>query len=139
MSFGFSALPDTVTSVPAVPQDGLLGHGRAGAGERPVVVLHEWLADQRNYALLHPWLDGAAFTYRFVDLRGYGLSCEMAGAYSAAEAAGDVLRLMSVLGHRRFDIVGHSMSGMIAQRIALDAPDRVGRMVLISPDRKSVV
>lgn len=133
MTETFSASADRRALVPAVPAEGLLGHSCLGSGERPVIVLHEWLADRTNYAPLHPWLDGGAFTYRFADLRGYGLSRGMAGAFTVEEAAADVLRLMDRHGHRRFDVVGHSMSGMIAQRIALDAPDRVGRMVLISP------
>ncbi|WP_168220488.1 alpha/beta fold hydrolase [Azospirillum thermophilum] len=120
-------------AIPADPSRSLLGHLRVGSGPRPVVVLHEWLADHRNYAAMTGWLDGGRFTWILADLRGYGLSRDLPGDFTAAEASADVLRLMDGLGHRRFDLVGHSMSGMIAQRVALDAPERVGRLVLISP------
>ncbi len=49
------------------------------------------------------------------------------------EAAADALRLMDDLGHKRFLLVGHSMSGMISQYIAMTAKDRIKALVLTSP------
>jgi pimeloyl-ACP methyl ester carboxylesterase len=114
-------------------QDSILGHRIYGSGPDTVVVLHEWLADHTNYEPMLPYLDPDRFTFVFADLRGYGLSRGHTGTFTAAEARGDVCHLMDRLGHERFHIVGHSMSGMVAQRIALDCPERIGSMVLISP------
>ena len=110
-----------------------LGYRKYGAGEIPVLLLHEWLAAHANYMPMLSYVDDRLFSYVLADLRGYGLSRHLPGDYSAAEAACDLLRLADMLGFESFCLVGHSMSGMIAQRIAADAPERVRRLVLISP------
>lgn len=110
-----------------------LGHTLLGSGDRTAIVLHEWLGDASNYAPLHPYLDPAARRYCFADLRGYGRSLDLAGEYSLAEACADVLELADRLGLARFDLVGHSMSGLVAQRLALVAPGRVRAVVAITP------
>jgi 3-oxoadipate enol-lactonase len=111
----------------------LLGYRRLGHGKRTVLVLHEWLGDHRNYFPTMPYLDLNRFTYIFADLRGYGLSRSMNGRFSATEAAADAIRLMDRLGVESFDVVGHSMSGLIGQRVLLDAQRRVGCLVAIAP------
>lgn len=111
----------------------ILGHDVHGHGPVPVVVLHEWLGDHTNYDPVRPYLDGGAFTWVFADFRGYGLSRHLGGAYTAVEAAGDVLALMDSLGHRRFAVVGHSMGGMVAQKLAALAQDRVACLVGVAP------
>lgn len=111
----------------------LLGHLTHGHGPVPVVVLHEWLGDHTNYDPVLPYLPTDRATWLLADLRGYGLSREMAGAFTLDEAATDVLRLMDHYGHRRFLVVGHSMSGLIAQDLAARVPERVAGIVALSP------
>jgi aminoacrylate hydrolase len=76
----------------------------------------------------------AAFAERFRailhDHRGTGASTRSAIAYSVAQMAGDVVRLMDALGIDRADLVGHSTGGAISQHLAVEHPDRVGRIVL---------
>ncbi|MGE5476317.1 MAG: alpha/beta fold hydrolase [Bacteroidales bacterium] len=111
----------------------MLGHRLVGNGAEAVVVLHEWLGDHGNYDDAMPYLAADSATYVFADFRGYGLSRDMSGAYTMTEACDDVLALMDALGHQRFHVVGHSMSGMVAQYLALTRPDRVKSIVAISP------
>ena len=47
--------------------------------------------------------------------------------------ASDVLTLADNLGWKRFHIVGHSMSGMLAQRVVLDGQERIISAVLNTP------
>jgi aminoacrylate hydrolase len=47
-----------------------------------------------------------------------------------AVMANDALALMDRLGIARADIIGHSLGGAIAQHIAVDAPHRVGKLIL---------
>ncbi len=110
-----------------------LGHLRHGDGPEPVVVLHEWLGDHTNYEPLLPWLPTDRYTWLLTDLRGYGLSRALSGAWTLDEAAADVLRLMDRAGHSRFHLVGHSMSGLIAQYLAATATERVISVVAVSP------
>jgi pimeloyl-ACP methyl ester carboxylesterase len=104
-----------------------------GSGPEPVLVLHDWNGDHSSYAPVMPYLDGAAFTYAFVDLRGYGKSRDIAGAYTVDEISRDCLALADRLGWARFHVVGHSMTGMATQRIAADAPSRVKSAVAVCP------
>ena len=57
----------------------------------------------------------------------------MGGDYSIAEISRDVQVLADELGWNGFAVVGHSMGGIAAQRVLVDAPDRVERLVGISP------
>jgi haloacetate dehalogenase len=64
------------------------------------------------------------------DLRGYGESTKVPTTpdhepYSKRAMAGDLVALMSELGHDRFAVAGHDRGGYVALRLALDHPDRV--------------
>lgn len=111
----------------------LLGHTVVGDGPETVLVLHEWMGDHSNYDATLPYLATSQARYVFADLRGYGLSRGLHGSYSMAEAAADSVALADHLGAREFHVVGHSMSGMIAQYLALNWPERVRSIMAISP------
>lgn len=122
-----------MTSLPVNTMPVDLGHTLHGSGPEPVLVLHDWNGDHGNYDPVLPYLDGAAFTYAFADLRGYGRSRHLAGTCTLAEIAADCLRLADRLGWERFHILGHSMTGMATQRLALDAPARIKSAVAVCP------
>lgn len=63
------------------------------------------------------------------DLRGYGRSPK-GDAYSVDAFAADVWKVLEDLGIKRFNLVGHSMGGAVALRMAVDRPGCVNRMVL---------
>ncbi|OMI36254.1 alpha/beta fold hydrolase [Streptomyces sparsogenes] len=94
----------------------------------PLVFLHGWTADR------HRWDHQMAHfaPHRRVirlDLRGHG---ESEGVpRSLDELADDVRVLLDRLDVDRFVPVGHSMGGMIAQKLALGHPERIERMVLV--------
>ena len=98
-----------------------------------VLVLHDWFCDHSSWEAAFPYLTPERFTYVFADLRGYGNSRAMEGSYTLDEAAEDAIALADKLGWTQFSLIGHSMSGLIVQRIAQMAPDRIARMVAITP------
>lgn len=108
-------------------------HLRYGSGAHPVIAVHGWFGDHRAFDALRPHLDAAAFSYAFMDCRGYGAAKDTPGSYTMAEVAADVLALADALGWQRFSLVGHSMGGAAVQRVLADAPDRVRALVGISP------
>ena len=107
--------PVEKTTVPV-----LLGHNTFGQGPEKVLVFHDWMGDSKNYDPVLPFLDPYSFTYVFADLRGYGQSLHLEGKYTAEESASDAFQIASHLGWDRFHLIGHSMSGMVVQRMALD-------------------
>jgi pimeloyl-ACP methyl ester carboxylesterase len=111
----------------------IIGHDTFGSGSSGVIVLNDWLCDTSTWDGARPYLDAGRSTWAFADLRGYGRSRGMEGAFTASEAAGDVLALADALGWKRFFIVGHSMSTLVALHLAQTAADRVQRAVVVSP------
>ena len=110
-----------------------IGHEVIGAGPNKVIVLHGWFGDHAAWSPTYPFLDREKFSYAFVDYRGYGASRAMAGEYSMKEISADAIALADALGWRRFGVVGHSMGGMAAQRLGIDAGDRVQALVCVTP------
>ncbi|MFM0045661.1 alpha/beta hydrolase [Paraburkholderia sediminicola] len=110
-----------------------IGHELVGSGPRRVLVLHGWFGDHRVWEPVYSLLNGAAFSYAFMDFRGYGASRDIAGNYTMQEMAADGLALADHLGWQRFSVVGHSMGGKVAQRLAIDAAARVLAVVGVTP------
>ena len=73
---------------------------------------------------LTPFIDQANRVIA-VDLRGHGDSAVPPGPYSMAELAADVIDTLDDAGISSAHVLGISLGGMIAQQLALDAPDRV--------------
>lgn len=101
-----------------------------GAGD-PVLLLMGLGGDHHGWALQRPAL---AQRHRVVllDNRDAGASDEARVPYGIADMASDALAVMDHLGIERFHVVGASMGGAIAQRLALQAPPRVASLVLVS-------
>ncbi|WP_299690790.1 alpha/beta hydrolase [uncultured Tateyamaria sp.] len=65
-----------------------------------------------------------------VDLPGFGQNADMAPIDSISGYAAWVLAELSRRGVHRFDLLGHSMGGMIVQDMVRQAPDRVHHLIL---------
>jgi len=78
----------------------------------------------------------ASMGYRVIviDNRDAGCSGRSAGDYTMTEMAGDVISVLDHLDIASTFMVGISMGGMIAQKVGIDHPERVSRMVLIGTD-----
>lgn len=66
------------------------------------------------------------------DRRGHGLSRTPQGAYTIDDLGQDVLGLMDRLGIRQSHFCGLSIGGLVGQWLALNAPQRLQRLVLCS-------
>lgn len=107
--------------------DATLAYETHGSG-RPLLFLHG------------AWVDGAQWTpqvERFAgdfevvtpDLRGHGASTRGDGL-GVDRMAEDVAALCDALGLERPVVCGLSLGGLVAQRLALDRPDRLAGLVL---------
>lgn len=102
-------------------------------GSGPAVILiHGFAGSTFSWRLVIPDL---ARTHRViaVDLPGFGFSDRGADIdYSHTGQAERIVALMDLLGIQRAALIGHSMGGAIAQRIASRHPDRVERLILVA-------
>ncbi len=112
-----------------------LHHEQTGPADAPVLLMGGSLGT--NLAMWDPQLPALAGrrVIRF-DHRGHGRSPAPLGPYSIADLGADVLALMDRLGIERADYCGLSIGGMTGQWLAINAPERIARLVLIctSPD-----
>lgn len=105
-----------------------------GNGEKKVLVLHSWMDDYESWKPVIPYLDLDAYTYVFIDIRGYGKSKTIKGEYNSNEIANDVFDVADDLGWNNFFLVGHSMTGMAVQKAAaIDKENRIQKVVAITP------
>ncbi len=98
-----------------------------GAG-RKLVILHGLLGAARNWMAIAKRL-GQDHEVHALDLRNHGRSPWIDGM-SYREMAGDVAAYIETHDLGRPTVVGHSMGGKAAMALALDAPERVGRLLV---------
>ena len=76
-----------------------------------------------------------ALTERFrvirYETRGHGVAPVPNGPYSIDDLGGDAVALLDRLGIERAHVVGLSLGGMTAMWLGANAPERVGRLVLM--------
>lgn len=106
----------------------MLHYRRAGAGN-PLILIHGFLGGSGVWLGQQVGLHGAFDTVA-VDLPGFAGS-SLGSAPNTMQAFGtEIVKLADALGFQRFSLLGWSFGGMIAQQVALQAPDRIGSMVL---------
>jgi pimeloyl-ACP methyl ester carboxylesterase len=66
------------------------------------------------------------------DNRGIGRSATSTSSYDLTDLVLDTAALIKALGFRSASVLGWSMGGMIAQRLVLDRPDVVDRLILLN-------
>ena len=111
----------------------MVWHKTIGNGPTKIVVIHGWFWDHRVFTPIFDCLDTVSCTYAFIDIRGYGNSRHVSGNYTISEIAEDAIALADQLGWREFHVVGHSMGGKAAQKVAMDAGVRVRSVVAVTP------
>lgn len=105
---------------------------RRGSGPDKVLLLHGFGGDLNNWLFNLDAL-AASSTVLAIDLPGHGQSDARLPGASLQDLARFVVHFMDAQGISRAHLVGHSMGGAIAAQIALDAPERVSSLSLVSP------
>lgn len=99
--------------------------------DAPTIVLAHSLGSTRAmWEAQVPALRRVARVVRF-DARGHGTSPVPDGPYSIDDLVDDLLALLDTLDVARAHLVGLSLGGMTAMRLAARHPERVDRMVLL--------
>lgn len=106
-------------------------HELTGPADAPVIVLSNSLGtdltlwDEQVPALID------RFRVLRYDQRGHGRTPATPGPYDVKLLGEDVLALLDHLGLDRVHFAGVSLGGMTGMWLALNAPDRIGRLTLI--------
>lgn len=114
--------------------DGVRYHFRRKGVGTPLLLLHGLAASSYSFRELVPRL-ASDFDVVALDLIGFGLSDRSPdrGDYRIPVQVERILRLLDRLGIERFSVCGHSFGAVIAAGLAREAPDRVDRLVFVSP------
>jgi len=101
-----------------------------GAGE-PLILLHGGLGATEMFAAILPELASVRRVIA-VDLQGHGRTADIDRPMSCDAMAGDIAALMKQLGIEKADVMGYSMGGGVALRIAVRNPNTVRKLILVS-------
>lgn len=104
-----------------------------GNGMHRVLVLHGWALDSGVWLAARAFSDQARFTYAYLDFPGYGVNRNVPPAASFDAMAAAALKAADELQWDRFSVLGHSMGGATALRVATLAPQRVRSVVALTP------
>ena len=115
--------------------DGLVLAGEAAGDGLPILLAHGLTATRRNVVQGSRHLLGRGRRLVAYDARGHGDSSPARdpGAYDYADLAGDLEAVLDSQSIDRAAVAGSSMGAATAVRFALDHPERVDALVLITP------
>src|SRR6478735_9836941 len=101
-----------------------------GSGTGPPLMFIHGLAGSFSWWQRNIYACREHFQTFCVDLVGFGSSRRL-GRFDLERSIPLLLAWMDERGIERASIVGHSMGGLIAARLAAEAPDRVEQLVLV--------
>jgi 3-oxoadipate enol-lactonase len=123
----------TASSVPGRPIGPARLHAvQDGPADAPVLVLGPSLGT--DLGMFDAQVPELARTHRVIryDLRGHGGSEIVPGPATVDDLARDVLSLLDERGVGRFSYAGVSLGGAIGQQLALIAPERLDRLIVMA-------
>ena len=111
------------------------GCPEAGSGE-PVVFIHgsgPGASGHSNFKQNYPVFAEAGYRVIVPDLPGYGASAKPETIYDLDFFVAALSGLLDALDIPRCVLVGNSLGGAIALKLALDQPQRVAKLILMAP------
>lgn len=118
--------------MPSLLRDGQrIVYDALGCGRETVLLAHNLMARRETFAAVASSLARRARVL-VVDLRGHGESVPTRRAFTVADLAGDLLAVLDAEGAARAVLVGTSLGASAAGWLAMQAPQRVRGLVLMS-------
>lgn len=117
----------------AGPEAAGLYYERHGAADTPPLILSSGLGGSANY--WRPNIAALAAHYHVItyDHRGTGRSDRaLPDAISVEDFADDILALMDATGIQRAHIIGHAAGGVAGLALALKAPERIDKLIVVN-------
>ena len=110
--------------------NGIQMHYVIGGHGDPVVLLHGW---PETWYAWHKVMPALARNYTVIapDLRGLGDSSKPLTGYDGKTLAEDIHQLVTKLGFKRIDLVGHDIGSWVAYPYAAAHPSEVKRLAIL--------
>lgn len=119
------------------PVNGLQLYYEIRGSGAPLILLHGGLGSTESMAEVAEGLSGIRRVIS-VDLQAHGRTADSDRAFSYEAFADDIAGLAAHLGIARTDIMGYSLGGGVALRTAIQHPELIGKLVVVSfPFRRS--
>jgi non-heme chloroperoxidase len=99
---------------------------RAGT---PIVFLHGTTDSWYSFSPVLEYLPTRYHIY-MLDQRGHGNSSRPQNGYAMSDFADDAVAFLQAMDLQRVTLIGHSMGSIIAQHVAVKAPELLDRLVL---------
>jgi pimeloyl-ACP methyl ester carboxylesterase len=128
-----------VTGHAPLPDGGQLAYEiLRGADDGPPLLLHRPLGG--TMALWGPFREALSGRFRVVsfDPRGVGQSSNAKALTTTRSMAADAVALLDHLDIETAHVFGLSLGGMVAMRIAVDAPSRIAKLILASTTDRGI-
>ena len=106
-----------------------LYYERRGVGPRLLFLNGSGVTIESSELLLAPF--AASFDLLVCDYRGLGRSGASPDSYGMSECAFDALAVLDRVGWDTTRVLGISFGGMVAQELAVTAPQRIERLALL--------
>jgi pimeloyl-ACP methyl ester carboxylesterase len=129
--------PITPTGSGYAPANGISVYYELYGEGKPLVLLHgAYYTIEMNWGQLIPEL---AKTRKVIaiELQGHGHTPFSDRKLSRATLASDIAQVMDYLKIDRADVAGYSFGGQVAYQFAIQSPERLGKLVIISSVHKS--
>jgi pimeloyl-ACP methyl ester carboxylesterase len=132
-AFGQTSAPTSTTAVKTgyAPVNGLnLYYEIHGTGE-PLILLHGGLGAGEMFAPIIPALSSNHRVIT-VDLQAHGRTADIDRPLTFEAMADDLAALLKHLGFAKADVMGYSLGGGVALRVAVRHPEAVRKLVIVS-------
>jgi pimeloyl-ACP methyl ester carboxylesterase len=113
------------------PVNGLKLYYEAHGAGRPLILLHGGLGAGDMFTAILPSL-AAGRQVITVDLQGHGRTADIDRPLTYEAMADDIAALVKHLGLERADVMGYSLGGGVALRTAIQHPEVVRKLVIVS-------
>jgi non-heme chloroperoxidase len=110
-----------------------IAYRTVGNGPTDVLLVHCWGNSSVAFDEMLNGFDARGLRILVPDLRGSGASDRPDSGYSLERHTSDMLAVADHADAKKFVVVGHSMGGQIAMRMACTAQDRIKGSVLLMP------
>ena len=106
-----------------------LFYRKIGSGQ-PLLILHGLFGQSDNWNSLAKLFAEKGFEVFTIDLRNHGLSPHD-DEWDYETMSKDVLELITDCNLQQVDLIGHSMGGKVAMRLAIDYPELINKLIVV--------